>query len=80
MSYGEFSSYISGLNSETALGHLVRVRSEKNPDMIKNFTSAEKKIRNEWNSKHVKQMSQEDYEQAMKNLEKIFISMGKEGN
>lgn len=77
MSYGEFCSYISGLNGETALGHLVRIRSEKDPEIIKKFTSTEKKIRSEWNSKHIKQMNQEDYEQAMKNLEKIFISMGR---
>lgn len=80
MTYGEFSSYISGLGPETALGNLVRIRSEKNPETIKKFNESEKRIRNEWVSKHVREMSSEEYDRAMKNLERILTSMGKEAN
>lgn len=80
MTYGEFSSYISGLGPETALGNLVRIRSEKDPDTIKKFNESEKRIRNEWVSKHVREMSPEEYDRAMKNLERILTSMGKEAN
>lgn len=80
MTYGEFSSYISGLGPETVLGNLVRIRSEKDPDTIKKFNESEKRIRNEWVSKHVREMSTEEYDRAMKNLERILTSMGKEAN
>lgn len=80
MSYGEFVSYISGLNADTALGHIVQVRSEKDYEKIKKFTPAEKKIKNDWDKKYTRVMSEEEYERAMKNIEKIFISMGKGGN
>lgn len=79
MSYGEFSAYLSGLNGETALGHLVRIRSEKNGEVIKKFSPAEKEIRAKWNREHQKVFSEEEYKKAMENISKIFISMGKGG-
>ena len=52
MSWDEFSTLLGGLNGETPLGHIVSIRSEKDPERIKNFTPAEKKIRNDWARKH----------------------------
>lgn len=52
MSWGEFSTLLAGLNGETPLGYIVSIRSEKNKDRIKQFTAAEKKIRNDWSRKH----------------------------
>ena len=78
-SYGEFSAYLSGLNGETALGHLVRIRSEKDLETIKKFSPSEKEIRDKWNREHQKVYSEEEYQQAMKNIERMFIAMGKEG-
>lgn len=52
MSWGEFSTLLAGLNGDTPLGHIVSIRSEKNRDRIKNFTAAEKKIRNDWARDH----------------------------
>lgn len=79
MDWGEFSSYLAGLNGETALGNIVRIRKEKDPEVIKKFSPEERRIHNEWNRKQVVTMSEEDYNKAMANLEKIFLSMGKGG-
>ena len=78
MKWGEFSSLLSGLNGDTPLGNIVRIRSEKDPKVIKNFTESEKKIRSNWLNKNVKQISQEDYKQAMENIKNMFISMAKQ--
>lgn len=48
MKWGEFSSLLSGLNGDTPLGNIVRIRSEKDPKVIKNFTENEKRIRSKW--------------------------------
>lgn len=78
MKWGEFESLLSGLNGDTPLGNIVRIRSEKDPKVIKNFTESEKKIRSNWLNKNVKQISQEDYKQAMENIKNMFISMAKQ--
>lgn len=44
----EFRQLLSGLNGDTPLGYVVKIRSEKNPKKINSMTSNEKKIRAEW--------------------------------
>lgn len=48
MSWQEFAHLVSGLNSDTPLGQIVAIRAEKDPKKLKNFTSEQKRIRNEW--------------------------------
>ena len=79
LSWGELSSDIAGLNGDTPLGNIIRIRREKDPEAIKRFSPEERQIHNEWNRKQVVTMSEEDYNKAMQNLEKIFLSMGKGG-
>ena len=45
---------------------------EKNPDVLKEFTPEQKKIRNDWINKSVSNI---DYEEAMKNFETMFRSL-----
>lgn len=78
MKWGEFSSLLSGLNGDTALGNIVRIRSEKDPKVLKNFTKNEKEIRSKWLNKNAKQVSRENYEQAMENFKNMFKAMAKQ--
>jgi hypothetical protein len=52
MTCNEFFSLLSGLNPDTPLGNLVQIRSENDPEVLKRFNSAQKKIRDEWRRKH----------------------------
>ena len=79
MEWGEFSSLLAGINGETALGNIVRIRSEKDPETLKKFSPEEKRIRNEWLKKSASHITEEDYEQAMENFKAMFASMAKEG-
>lgn len=78
MKWGEFASLLSGLNGDTVLGNIVRIRSEKDPKILKNFTENEKKIRSKWINKNAKQVSSENYEQAMENFKNMFKAMAKQ--
>lgn len=78
MKWGEFSSLLSGLNGDTPLGNIVRIRSEKNPKVIKNFTENEKRIRSKWLNKNAKEISHEDYQQAMESIKNMFKSIAKQ--
>lgn len=78
MKWGEFSSLLSGLNGDTPLGNIVRIRSEKDPKVIKNFTENEKRIRSKWLNKNAKEISYEDYQQAMESIKNMFKSIAKQ--
>ena len=78
MKWGEFSSLLSGLNGDTPLGNIVRIRSEKDPKVIKNFTENEKRIRSKWLNKNAKEISHEDYQQAMESIKNMFRSIAKQ--
>lgn len=71
----EYRKLLAGLTGETALGYIVRIRSEKDPDKIKEFTAKEKQIRSEWFNFVAKQkttpqitMTVEQLQQALKSL------------
>lgn len=75
LDWGELISDIAGLNGDTPLGNIVRIRKEKDPETLKKFTPEEIRIRNEWLNKSVSQISEENYEQAMKNIKNMFKTM-----
>ena len=80
MSWDEFSSLLSGLKPDTPLGNIVSIRSEKNKDILKNFTPEQKKIRSEWQKRKAKVISDVDkYNQDMKMFEKMFENLAKVG-
>lgn len=77
LSWGELISDIAGLNGDTPLGNVVRIRSEKNPDVLKNFSKEERRIRSEWLKRMAGQMSGESYEDAMEGIKRMFVNMSK---
>ena len=44
----EFLSLLGGLMGDTPLGSIIQIRSEKDSEVIKNFTPEQKKIHNEF--------------------------------
>lgn len=75
MEWGEFISLLAGLNGDTPLGNVVRIRSENDPKKIKEFNKYERQIRNEWKRKNVKQLSKEEYTQVIKGFQEMFKSI-----
>jgi len=54
MDFREFAQLLTGLNGDTPLGNVVRIRSETDPKRIKDFSPAERLIRDRWREKHAK--------------------------
>ena len=80
MSWGEFMTLLSGINSDSALGQIVSIRSETDAEKIKQFTPHQRKIRNDWRRNHRPVISKtEDLDKVMDGFKNMFISMGKEG-
>lgn len=72
LEWDEFLNLLSGLLPETPLGRVVAIRKEKDPNVLKEFTPEQKKIRNEWLKKSVSEVG---YEEAMKNFEAMFRAL-----
>ena len=49
--WSEVRVMIAGLTSETPLGKIISIRTETDPDIIKNFSPDMRRIRNEWVNK-----------------------------
>lgn len=79
MSWYEFQTKLTMLNDKTALGQMVSIRSENDPEMLKHFTAEQKRIRNEYRQRKAKKMTKNDdnYKQAMEGFKQMFKSMAK---
>lgn len=76
MRWSEFVSLLIGISPDTVLGRIVSVRAETDKDILKNFNDEQRKIRNEWLSKHSRAtVSKEDAEKSIQNMEKMFMRM-----
>lgn len=56
MSWSEFSTLLAGIMPETPLGQVISIRSENDKDTLKNFNSAQHKMRNDWRSRMSKKV------------------------
>ena len=68
MSWREFADLLACLSAETALGRIVSIRSENDPEILKNFTKGQKEVRAEWRESHRKELSQKEYNASMQSL------------
>lgn len=72
MSWSEFSTLLAGIMPETPLGQIVSIRSEEDKNMLKNFTPEQHRIRNEWRSRQVDIMTEDEKEAKMKEVQALF--------
>ena len=78
LTWGELSSYIEGINSDTPLGQIISIRSENNKEKLKNFTSEQHRIRNEYRSKMMRKapkISDEEFKRQLEGMKQAFIAM-----
>ena len=67
LDFDEFLNLTSCLMSDTPLGQIVAIRSEDDPDIISNFTDAQKQIRNDWINREMSN-SEQEYRESMDKL------------
>ena len=75
MNWREFSYLIEGLSGDTPLGRIVSIRAECNPDVLKEFTPSQKRIRNEYRRKQALRKSDKEVENAIEGFKRAFIQM-----
>lgn len=79
MKWNEFKALLAGISPETPLGRVVSIRAEEDKEVLKHFTKDQHRIRNEWRRRKAEQMTEENVEDALKELEMAFIAAFAEG-
>ena len=75
MGWQEFSYLIEGLSGDTPLGRIVAIRAENDPDVIREWSADEKRIRNDYRKKMALQKSDKDVESALEGFKQAFIKL-----
>ncbi len=77
MGWQEFSYLLEGLSGETPLGHIIAIRAETDPEVIKSMTKGERNIRNEYRRKMALKKSDKETQDALDSMKQAFIKMSK---
>ena len=70
MRWDEFAALLSGIGPETALGRVVAIRSETDPDILKHYTQEQRRIRDSWMARNKATISKEEILAAAKHDKK----------
>ena len=68
---------LEGLSGETPLGRIIAIRAETDPEVIKDMTKSERKIRNEYRRKMALNKSDKETQSALDSIKDAFIKMSK---
>lgn len=79
MSWGEFAAYVNGLGPDTPLGRIVSIRAEKDPQVLKEFTADQKRIRSEYQRKQAMKKPQSEVNNALEMFKQAFVRMADNG-
>ena len=55
MDWKEFITLLAGLRKETPLGQMIAIRSEEDPQILKQFSVEQKQLRTQWRTTCMKQ-------------------------
>lgn len=75
MRWEEFRDLLAGLSADTALGRVVAIRAEDDPEALKRFTPQQRAMRAAWHNRMARQRSVEDTAQFIATLQQAFASM-----
>lgn len=75
MPWDEFCTLLSGLGSETPFGKMISIRSESDPEHLKQFTPEARRIRNSWLSKKAKELVERNPDEAKRQISELERSL-----
>jgi len=75
MSWNEFCTLLSGINHDTPLGNIVAIRSENDPERLKQFSPTQNRIRREYLDKQTCELVQEHPELARQRTQEFQAAM-----
>ena len=77
MGWYEFSYLLQGLSGETPLGRIIAIRAENRPEVVRDMSASEKRIRNDYRKKMALKKSDKETESALDSMKQAFLKMAK---
>lgn len=77
MTWDEFCDLLSGISPDSPIGRIAQIRLETDKKIIEKFTTSQKKIWSEWQSRKAKHVSQEETMNYIESIKQAFINMTK---
>lgn len=75
MKWREFSAYMAGLDGKSPLGRVISIRAEEDPEILRQFSPEQRRIRNAWRSRKAKKVSKGDLEAFLESMKRTLIGM-----
>lgn len=80
MKWSEFRDLLIGISPDTALGRIVSIRAETDPERIKHFSRGQYQVWSEWRQRKAGQVSDQEMQQILEGIKQAFIDMAGGGN
>ena len=78
MSWDEFSDLVSGLNEQTPLVRVAQVRTESDPEALKQMTKAQRAMRAEWQRRRALRKPKDETAAFLADMQKALANVCKE--
>lgn len=75
MKWREFAAYMAGLDGKSPLGRIISIRAEEDPEILRQFTPDQNRIRNAWRTKKAKKVSSGDLNEFLDTMKRTFLGM-----
>lgn len=75
MKWSEFAAFLNGMDGKSPLGRIVSIRAEDDPEMLKQFTPQQRRIRSKWRSQRAKQMPQQQVDAFLESMKQALIGL-----
>lgn len=75
MKWREFAAYMAGLDGRTPLGRMISIRAENDPDILKQFTPEQRRIRDKWRSRKARIITKADRDAFLEQMKRILVGM-----
>lgn len=80
MTWDEFADLLCGLNETTPLVRVAQIRTETDPETLKDFTPAQHRMRSDWQRRQALKKDSGQVEKAISNMQQAFANMWGESN
>lgn len=78
MPWDEFKDLLAGLDPETPLGRMIRIRTENDENVLEHYTPEMRAIRNEWQKKIASERSEQEIDDFLASMQEMFKRMAGE--
>lgn len=75
MSWDEFRDLVSGLNDETPLVKVAMIRTESDPERLKQYSPSQRAMHSEWQRRRALKRPEGDTQRFLADMEKSLSSM-----